>query len=174
MTQASRIFGITGWKNAGKTRMVAGLVAEFTRLGLKVSTVKHAHHSFDIDREGSDSWQHRKAGAAEVALVSSRRWALMHELQDEREPPLDEILARLSPCDLVLVEGFKREGHAKLEVVRRETLKDKPLWPDDPSIVLVVSADDQPGCDRPVLDPDDCPASARFIAARLGIGTGTG
>ena len=89
------IFGVTGWKNSGKTRMVANLVSEFTGRGLKVSTVKHAHHTFDVDQEGRDSWQHRQAGACEVALVSRNRWALMHELRGEEEPSLDEILERL-------------------------------------------------------------------------------
>ena len=103
------VFGITGWKNSGKTTLTERLVAEFTRRGFRVSTVKHAHHDFDIDREGADSYRHRLAGAAEVAIVSGRRWALMHELRGEDEPKLDEILARLAPCDLVLVEGYKRE-----------------------------------------------------------------
>ena len=104
------VFGITGWKNSGKTTLTERLVAEFTRRGFRVSTVKHAHHDFDIDREGADSYRHRLAGAAEVAIVSGRRWALMHELRGEDEPKLDEILARLAPCDLVLVEGYKREA----------------------------------------------------------------
>ena len=109
------VFGITGWKNSGKTTLVVRLVEEFTARGFRVSTVKHAHHAFDIDREGTDSHRHRVAGASEVALVSGRRWALMHELRDDDEPALGEILARLSPCDLVLIEGYKREAHAKIE-----------------------------------------------------------
>ena len=103
MTQ--RVFGITGWKNSGKTTLTERLVREFVARGRKISTVKHAHHGFDIDREGTDSFRHREAGAGEVAIVSGRRWALMHELADEEEPALGDILARLAPCDIVLVEG---------------------------------------------------------------------
>ena len=126
-----KIFGVTGWKNSGKTRMVAALVSEFDRRGFTVSTVKHAHHSFDIDREGTDSWQHRKAGTKETLLVSRVRWALMHELQDEEEPPMETLLEMLAPCDLVLIEGYKRENHDKIEVIRSESLIDKPRWPED-------------------------------------------
>ena len=99
MNIEQKIFGVTGWKNSGKTHLVSSLVSEFTNRGLKVSTVKHAHHAFDIDHEGTDSWKHRKSGAGEVALVSSRRWAVMHELTNEKEPPLNEVLQKLSPCD---------------------------------------------------------------------------
>jgi molybdopterin-guanine dinucleotide biosynthesis protein B len=115
------VFGITGWKNSGKTQLVTRLVAEFTQRGLKVSTVKHAHHNFDVDKPGADSYRHREAGAVEVALVSGRRWALMHELRDQEEPPLEDILARLTPCDLILIEGYKRENHPKIETRRLES-----------------------------------------------------
>ena len=113
------VFGIGGWKNSGKTTLTERLVAEFTRRGLRLATVKHAHHDFDIDKEGTDSFRHRRAGAREVAIVSGRRWALMHELDGETEPTLDAIVARLSPADLILVEGFKRGSHPKIEVRRR-------------------------------------------------------
>ena len=133
MTQ--RVFGITGWKNSGKTTLTEKLVAELTRRGFRVSTVKHAHHDFDIDHEGADSYRHRLAGAVEVAVVSGRRWALMHELRGEDEPKLEEILARLAPCDLVLVEGYKREGHPKIETRRLDAKDTAPLTrvrPEDP------------------------------------------
>lgn len=161
------IFGVTGWKNSGKTRMVANLVGEFTARGLKVSTVKHAHHTFDIDQEGRDSWQHRQAGASEVALVSRNRWALMHELRDEEEPSLDEILERLSPCDLVIVEGYKREDHPKIEMIR-DTGEPRPasnpmLWRQDPAIVLIGSEDPVEDCLLPRLAPGQVSEIADFI-----------
>jgi molybdopterin-guanine dinucleotide biosynthesis protein B len=167
MNAKTPIFGITGWKNSGKTRMVAALVSEFSARGLTVSTVKHAHHSFDIDHEGTDSWQHRKAGAREVALVSRNRWALMHELENEDEPPLAVILTKLAPCDLVLIEGFKREGHPKIEMIRKEASRDAPLWPDDPSIVVIGSTDRPEGCDLAVIDPESIAEIADFITEFL-------
>lgn len=167
MSRNHKIFGVTGWKNSGKTHLVASLVSELTSRGLKVSTVKHAHHSFDIDHVNTDSWKHRKAGASEVALVSKNRWALMHELENEDEPPLNQILEKLSPCDLVIIEGYKREGHQKIELIRKETLKDKPLWPDDPSIIAIGSKDPITDCPHPIFDPDNIPAIADFILAQL-------
>lgn len=155
------VIGITGWKNAGKTTLVEKLVTHFTALGLKVATVKHAHHEFDIDHEGTDSFRHRKAGARETAIVSARRWALMHELDGEGEPPLSSVLEKLSPCDLVIVEGYKREGHAKIEV--RRGASGPKLAPDDPSIVAIASNAPDGGESLPVLDMDDAPAVARFI-----------
>ena len=133
MTQ--KVFGVVGWKNSGKTTLVERLVAELTRRGFAISTVKHAHHGFDIDREGADSFRHREAGAVEVAIVSGRRWALMHELRGEDEPDLEAILARLAPCDLVLVEGYKKEPHAKIETRRKGAKDTAPLAPGDPAIV---------------------------------------
>ncbi len=163
------VFGVTGWKNSGKTRMVAALVREFTARGLRVSTIKHAHHSFDVDREGTDSWQHRQAGASEVALVSRNRWVMMHELTGEDEPPMAEIFERMTPCDLVIIEGFKRESHPKIEMIREETRRDEPLWPLDDTIMLIGSAGAQPGCPLPVYDPEAVGAIADFIAAHLGL-----
>src|SRR5262245_29026284 len=113
-----RVFGITGWKNSGKTTLTERLVAELTRRGYRVSTVQHAHHDVQIAKPVADSFRHRAAVAAEVAVVSGRRWALMHELRSEDEPRLDDILARLAHCDIVLVEGYKREGHDKIETRR--------------------------------------------------------
>jgi molybdopterin-guanine dinucleotide biosynthesis protein B len=164
-----RLFGVTGWKNAGKTTLVCKLVTELTRRGYKVSTVKHAHHSFDIDRPGADSWLHREAGAAETALVSSRRIAIMAELRGEAEPPLSAILARMAPCDLVLIEGYKRDRHEKIEVIRGENRKDTPLWGEDPTIVAVAAAVRPAGCALPVFDPDDAMAIADLIETRTGL-----
>ena len=164
---ASSVFGITGWKNSGKTTLTERLVAEFTRRGYRISTVKHAHHSFDIDKEGTDSFRHRTAGAHEVAIVSHGRWALMHELRDEDEPPLAQILARLAPCDLVLVEGYKREAHLKIETRRLGAKDTAPLSPSDPAIVAVAADVPQPGEPLPVFRIDDVSAIADFIAARM-------
>jgi len=161
------VFGITGWKNSGKTRMVASLIREFRGRGLKVSTVKHAHHSFDIDHENTDSFEHRRAGAGEVALVSKNRWAIMHELENQSEPPLAEILEKLAPCDLVLIEGFKREGHMKIEMIRPGTTKDDPLWPDDPSIIAIGSDYPPENCPLPSFSPQNVAEIADFISAEL-------
>ncbi len=122
---AMRIIGLAGWSGSGKTTLVTNVIPVLVRRGLKVATVKHAHHEFDIDQPGKDSWLHRQAGASEVAIVSSRRWAIVHELGDEPEPPLADMLAKLSPVDLVIVEGFKRHPHPKLEVYR--AVVGKPL-----------------------------------------------
>ena len=163
------VFGITGWKNSGKTTLTERLVAEFTRRGFRVSTVKHAHHDFDIDREGADSYRHRLAGAAEVAIVSGRRWALMHELRGEHEPKLDEILARLAPCDLVLVEGYKRESHPKIETRRLDAKDNKPLSAVDPNIRAVAADHAIDGETIPVFSIDDVVAIADFIAGQTGM-----
>jgi molybdopterin-guanine dinucleotide biosynthesis protein B len=165
---APRVFGVAGWKNSGKTTLVEKLVAELTARGRRVSTVKHAHHEFDIDREGADSWRHRMAGASEVAVVSARRWALMHELRGEAEPPLADILARLSPCDLVIVEGFKRDRHDKIELRRRSARSEAPLSPGDPSIVAIASDHPISGETLPVFSLDDVAGIADFIERRTG------
>jgi molybdopterin-guanine dinucleotide biosynthesis protein B len=158
------VLGVTGWKNSGKTTLVEKLVAELVRRGWKVATVKHAHHDFDVDKEGTDSFRHRAAGAFEVAIVSSRRWALMHELRDEAEPSLDAVLARLSPCDLVIVEGYKREGHPKIESRRRDAKDTTPLSAGDPTIVAIAS-DHAVTDDLPVFALDDIAAIADFAEA---------
>jgi molybdopterin-guanine dinucleotide biosynthesis protein B len=164
-----RVFGITGWKNSGKTTLTEKLVAELTRRGWRVSTVKHAHHDFDIDREGADSWRHRQAGAAEVAVVSGRRWALMHELRGEDEPRLDDILARLAPCDLVLVEGYKREGHPKIETRRLAAKDTAPLTAHDPAIRAIAADHDVTGESLPVFRLDDVAAIADFVEMEAGL-----
>jgi len=165
----NRIFGVTGWKNSGKTQLVTALVSEFTRRGLKVSTVKHAHHNFDIDRPGADSYRHREAGASEVALVSGRRWALMHELREEDEPPLEAILDRLAPCDLVIIEGYKRENHPKIEARRLDSRRQDPLSPEDPNILAVAADHPLPDETLPVFDLNDIGGMADFIAQTVGL-----
>ncbi|APE42630.1 molybdopterin-guanine dinucleotide biosynthesis protein B [Sulfitobacter alexandrii] len=162
-----RLYGVVGWKNAGKTGLMERLVTEITGRGLRVSTVKHAHHTFDVDHPGKDSHRHRVAGATEVLLASRNRFALMHELSDEPEPTLEALLARLSPVDLVLIEGYKRDGHPKVEAHRAET--GNPLIaPDDPTIRAVAS--DVPlDLDRPVFDLNDTGAVADFILSEVGL-----
>ncbi|MCA0046162.1 molybdopterin-guanine dinucleotide biosynthesis protein B [Mesorhizobium sp. B283B1A] len=164
-----RVFGITGWKNSGKTTLTEKLVAEFVRRGWKVSTVKHAHHDFDIDKPGADSFRHRQAGATEVAIVSGNRWALMHELRGEDEPPLDGILSRLAPCDIVLVEGYKRESHRKIETRRLEAKDRTPLSASDPNIVAVAADFAIADKNLPVFALDDVKSIADFIERTTGL-----
>ncbi len=160
-----KIIGITGWKNSGKTTLTERLVSELVSRGFRVATVKHAHHEFDIDHEGRDSFRHRKAGASEVAVVSSKRWALIHELAGETEPPLDAVIARLAPCDLIIVEGYKREGHPKIEVRRQGARDSTPLAPGDPSIIAIASDTNLEAQDLPVFDLDDAAALADFVTS---------
>lgn len=164
-----RVFGITGWKNSGKTTLTEKLVAELARRGWKVATVKHAHHDFDIDKPGTDSFRHRHAGATEVAIVSGRRWALMHELRGEDEPTLDDILSRLAPSDIVLVEGYKREMHSKLETRRLEAKDRAPLSASDPHIVAVAADFTVSGESLPVFDLDDTKSIADFVERATGL-----
>lgn len=164
-----RVFGITGWKNSGKTTLTEKLVAELVRRGWKVSTVKHAHHDFDIDKPGADSFRHRQAGAMEVAIVSGRRWALMHELRNEDEPTLDAILERLAPSDIVLVEGYKREGHKKIETRRLEAKDQTPLAATDPNIVGIAADFAAEGESLPMFDLDDVHSIADFIEGATGL-----
>ncbi|TXI79191.1 MAG: molybdopterin-guanine dinucleotide biosynthesis protein B [Cupriavidus sp.] len=167
-----KIFGIAGWKNSGKTGLAVRLVTEFTRRGYRISTIKHAHHDFDIDKVGADSFRHRDAGAHEVTIVSGTRYAIMHELRGAPEPSFEEILARLAPCDLVLIEGYKREPIPKIEARRLEAAKREPLAPNDPHIVAIAA--DHPVADAgslSVFDLDDTAAIADFIAATVGLGT---
>ncbi|OYX44679.1 MAG: molybdopterin-guanine dinucleotide biosynthesis protein B [Rhodobacterales bacterium 32-67-9] len=163
-----RVFGVTGWKNSGKTHLMERLVAEITGRGFSVSTVKHAHHATEIDHPGRDSFRHREAGAREVIVASPVRWALMHELRGTEEPPLTELLAKLSPVDLVLVEGYKRESHPKVEAHRAAT--GRPLLaPDNPSVRAVASDTAHPGLTLPVHDLDDTTAIADFILREVGL-----
>lgn len=160
-----RVFGITGWKNNGKTRLVTGLVKCLTGRGLRVSTIKHAHHSFDIDHPGRDSYQHREAGATEVIVASAARFALIHELRQEAEPELLELLAKLSQVDLVLVEGFKRGPHPKIEVIRAGFCE-RPIALDDPTIVALATDARFDELTLPMFGLDDIEAIADFILAR--------
>lgn len=163
-----KVFGLAGWSGSGKTTLMVKLVAAMAERGLKVSTIKHAHHDFDIDQPGKDSYRHRAAGASEVLIASGRRWALMHELGDAPEPTLPELLSRLSPVDLVLVEGFKFQPHPKLEI-HRPAIGKAPLWTDDPNIVAVASDAALPEIGLPLLHLDDHDAIAEFILARVGL-----
>ena len=164
-----KIFGIAGWKNSGKTGLAVRLVTELTARGYKVSTIKHAHHDFDIDKVGADSYRHRQAGAHEVTIVSGTRYAIMHELRGAPEPTLDEVLARLAPCDIVLIEGYKREPVPKIEARRREAANRTPLSPTDPHICAIAADHPVDDSDLPVFDLDDTNAIADFIIARLGL-----
>ena len=162
-----KIFGIVGWKNSGKTGLVERLVTEISARGFTVSTIKHAHHEFDVDQPGRDSYRHREAGARQVMLASAQRWALMSELKGAPEPELPDLVARMDPVDLVLVEGFKRTGHIKLECSRAVT--EKGLLADtDPSICALAS-DTEVSLDLPRLDLDDTVAIADFILTKVGL-----
>ena len=154
--------GLAGWSGAGKTTLLVKIIPLLTAHGLRVSTIKHAHHDFDIDKPGKDSWMHRQAGATEVLVASGRRWALMHELHDEPEPALDALLGQLNAVDLVLIEGFKRDPHPKIEVHR--AANGKPLlYPDDPAILAVAADAALLGAALPVLALDDAAAVAAFV-----------
>jgi molybdopterin-guanine dinucleotide biosynthesis protein B len=156
-----KIFGFAGWSGSGKTTLIEQLIPRLVADGLRLSLVKHAHHEFDVDQPGKDSWRHRHAGASEVLVTSDRRWALMHELRGDPEPSLEQHLARLSPCDLVLVEGFKRESIPKLEI-HRPALGKPLLFPDDPHIVAVASDAEIPTA-LPTFDLSDIASIANFI-----------
>lgn len=164
----NKVIGVAGFKNAGKTTLVEKLVAELTTRGHRISTVKHAHHSFDIDHEGRDSFRHRKAGASEVAVVSRHRWAVIHELRSEEEPSLDDILAKLAPCDLVIVEGYKRDCHDKIEV-RNLALDHPKLAGDDATVVAIAANGAVPEAPVPVFGRDDVAALASFIEQHMGM-----
>jgi molybdopterin-guanine dinucleotide biosynthesis protein MobB len=160
------VYGVIGWKNAGKTGLMERLVAEITGRGFTVSTVKHVHHDVDLDHPGKDSYRHRAAGASEVVLASAHRFALMREHRGP-EPELPEILARLAPVDLVLVEGYKRDAHRKVEVFRQET-GHSLIQPDDP-LVRAVASDVALDLPVPVLDLNNTAHVADFILAEVGL-----
>jgi len=160
-----KVFGIAGYSGSGKTTLLEKLIPQFTARGLRVSVIKHAHHGFDIDRPGKDSYRHREAGASEVLLSCNERWALMHERRDESDVTLDELLARLAPCDLVLIEGFKQEPIPKLEVYRPENGK-PPLFPERSDIVAVAT-DAEIATSLPRLALDDVAAIAGFVMTTL-------
>jgi molybdopterin-guanine dinucleotide biosynthesis protein B len=157
-----RIFGLAGWSGSGKTTLMTVLIPEFVARGVTVSTIKHAHHAFDVDQPGKDSWRHRQAGASEVMVASERRWALMHELRDDPEPGLDELVPRMTPVDLLLVEGFKHHPHPKIEIYRPSIAK-PPFYPDDHWVVAVACDEELPGLILPWLPLGDPAAVADFI-----------
>ena len=160
-----RLIGLSGWSDSGKTTLITALIPALTRRGRTVSTVKHAHHAFDIDKPGKDSFVHRESGAQEVLISSERRWALMRELREEPEPRLQELLAHLGPVDLVLVEGFKREVHPKIEI-HRAVIGKPLLYPDDPQILAIAS--DPPLADAPIphVGLNDVEAIADLVEGR--------
>jgi len=160
----ARILGIVGWSGSGKTVLLVKLIPLLVARGLKVATIKHAHHAFQVDLPGKDSWEHRQAGSSEVIVSSSGRWVQIHETAGEPEPTLAQLLRRVGPCDLILVEGFKRERHPKLEVYRPEVGK-PPLHPGDPRILAVATDAPQPQAKIPVLALDGVAAIADFVSA---------
>ena len=163
-----KVYGVTGWKNAGKTGLMERLVAEISSRGFAVSTIKHAHHDTDIDEPGRDSHRHRSAGAREVLLASPRRWALMHELRDTPEPALAELLARLSPVDLVLIEGYKRAPHPKIEAWRAEVGK-PPLAQSNTTIRAIAADHPLDDVTPQVFDLNDTTTVADFILREVGL-----
>ena len=162
-----RIFGLAGWSGSGKTTLMTALIPELVSRGTTVSALKHAHHSFDVDQPGKDSWRHRQAGAGEVMVSSRHRWALMHELRGMPEPSLDGLVQRMSPVDLLLIEGFKRHPHPKIEVYR-PSLGKPPLHPEDPFVVAVASDMVLSGFALPLLPLSDVGAIAAFILDHAG------
>ena len=160
-----KVFGFAGWSGSGKTTLIEKLIPRFVQRGLRVSLIKHAHHTFDVDHAGKDSWRHRQAGATEVLVTSSRRWVLMHELRGAQEPSFDEQLKHLSPCDLLIVEGFKHAPIPKLEVWRAVT-GEGLLHPQDAHIVAVAS-DAKVDTRLPLLDLNDDAGIADFIVKHL-------
>ena len=160
-----RIFGLAGWSGSGKTTLMMALIPELVARGVTVSTLKHAHHAFDVDQPGKDSWRHRQAGAQEVMVCSQNRWALMRELRGAPEPSFDELVRRMSPVDILLVEGFKRHSHPKIEVYR-PSLGKPLLHPEDPLVVAIASDEMLPELGLPWLSLSDAGAVATFILAR--------
>ncbi len=164
-----KILGLTGWSGAGKTTLMVHLIPELVARGISVSTMKHAHHAFDVDKPGKDSHRHREAGATEVLVSSEHRWALMHEHRGGAEPNAAELMRHMTPVDLLLIEGFKREPHEKLEIYRRSV--GKPLLSvGDPSFVAVLSDGPVPETELPVLDLNDTGAIADFILRHCRLG----
>ncbi len=163
-----KVFGIVGWKNSGKTTLVARLVTDLKSRGFSVSTMKHAHHAFDLDQPGRDTYKHREAGAQEVVISSGKRWAIMHELQRDENYTLDDLLVKMQPVDIVLVEGFKSNAHPKIETHRSQS--EMPLVSAENKTIIAVASD----CDvdtngLPCLNLNDVPAVADYIIAQTGL-----
>jgi len=167
-----KIMGLAGWSGSGKTTLACKLIPELIRRGVTVSTIKHAHHTFDIDKPGKDSYEHRAAGASQVMVSSAHRWALMTEHRGAPEPVLKDLIAEMAPVDLLLVEGFKKDSHRKLEIYRASVGKPM-LCRDDPAIVGVASDEDLPSVSLPVIDLNDVAAIADFVLAQAEDGFGT-
>jgi len=168
-----KVIGIVGWSGSGKTSLLVELLPILRERGLKVSTMKHAHHRFDVDRPGKDSFRHREAGASEVLVVTSSRWVLMHESREEAEPSIEALIQRMTPVDLLLIEGFKTHSHPKLEIHRES--EGKPLLcHEDPEIVAVATDRVLPGLELPQLDLNDPPAIADFILRHTGLEASAG
>jgi len=163
-----KVLGITGWSGAGKTTLLVKLIPELVKRGISVSTMKHAHHGFDVDQPGKDSYLHREAGATEVLIGSARRWALMHELRDASEPLASELVRHMTPVDLLLIEGFKRENHEKLEVWRSANRKEL-LSTGDPSFIAILCDGERPVTSLPNIDLNDIPTIADFIVRHCGL-----
>jgi molybdopterin-guanine dinucleotide biosynthesis protein MobB len=160
-----KIFGLVGRSGSGKTSLMVRLLPELRRRGLTVSTIKHAHHGFDLDHPGKDSFRHREAGAKEVMLVADARWALMHEIGDAAEPPLEDLVRRMAPVDFVLIEGFHTHGHPMIEVYRPSE-GHALLWSEGSNIVAVASDEPLPAVTVPVLDLNDAQTIATFALAK--------
>ena len=163
-----KIFGFAGWSGSGKTTLIERLIPLVVERGLKVSLIKHAHHTFDVDQPGKDSYRHRHAGCTEVLVSSSRRWALVHELRGAAEPGFAELLERLSPCDLLLIEGFKREQMPKLEVFR--AVSNEPLLHTEDRDIVAIASDQRLDTRLPQFDLDDAPGIANFVVRHVGLG----
>lgn len=163
-----KIFGLIGWSGSGKTTLMVKLLPELVSRGVRVSTMKHAHHAFDVDTPGKDSYEHRQAGATEVLVTSANRWALMHENRDAPEPTIEDLIPHLSPVDLLIIEGFKRHAHDKMEIFRRATGKDL-IQPADPLVRAVAADGPVPEATVPVLDLNDVPALATYILDFTGL-----
>ncbi len=166
----AEIFGVTGWKNSGKTTLVTRLVAHFVSKGLRVSTIKHAHESFDVDHAGTDSYEHRAAGAHEVAIASPKRWAILHETESAgAAATLDTMIAKLSPCDLVIVEGYKSSAIPKIECIREGSSRDEPIWKSSTSVVALASDHVIEDCPLPQFRNDAVEDMADYMVQLLGL-----
>ncbi len=164
------VISVAGWKNSGKTTLITKIVAELRRRNVRVATIKHAHHAFEIDREGTDSFRHRDAGAFEVAIVSARRWAIIHEIGDEGEPTLAEVLKMLSPADVVIIEGYKPAPIPKIEVRRLSAARTEPLAETDPNVVAIAADHPCTSVRLPVFDLDDVGGIVDFVVAFCRLG----